>query len=180
MQMQKISSEQYLRNFVREVDYNLYLLHFFVPRHYRLPILALMGLHCELRTIPKKVQDPMLMLIRLQWWRDEIDKIANGEAYADSPILTVMSSCDLIAGSQKLGKDPLVKSQSDSLFHDYLNRVDESMRGNQADIDEAFYTLMTNAIDNDKARQRFIKKLMHHDELEDKKAFRALRLWSGI
>ncbi len=178
--MQINSNEQYLRNYVRNTDYNLYLLHFFAPRPHRLKILALMGLHCELRSIPQKVQDPMMMLIRLQWWRDEIEKMINNEMHVDSPILNTLSSSDLFRGSSQRKKDSPNKSWNDDLFEDYLNRFDQSMRGEKVDIDEAFYTLMTNIIDNEAAKKRFIKKLMHHDDLEDKKPFRATRLWLGI
>jgi len=154
--MQKISSEQYVRNFVRDSDYNLYLLHFFAPRRERAYTLALMALHCELRDIPKKATDPTMMLIRLQWWRDEIDK---GDNHADSPILNELPKLD---------------------YDGYFNRIDQSMRGQDVDIEELFYALLTSVIKNKKQRDKFTKKLMHHDQLDDTQKFRALRLWLGV
>lgn len=155
MQMQKISSEQYLRHYVRGEDYNLYLLHFFVPRESRTAILALMGLHSELTSIPHKATDPTMRLIRLQWWRDEIAK----DSHADSPILNSLPKLD---------------------YEDFINRFDQSLRGEDVDIDETFYALMTSAITSQKQKDKFTKRLMLHDQLEETAIFRAMRLWLGV
>lgn len=152
--MQKISSEHYIRKFVRDTDHNLYLLHFFAPRHTRQDILALMALHCELRLIPQKVQDPTMMLIRLQWWQDEIDK----DDQSTSPIL-----CNL----PKLN------------YKHYFNRVEKSLRGDNIDVDESFYKLMSSVIENKGKQNQFIKKIILHDELNENTKFRAFRLWLG-
>jgi len=154
--MQKISSEQYLRNHVRGEGYNLYLLHFFTPRAHRLAVLSLMALHCELRSIPKKVQDPTMMLIRLQWWRDEIAK----DNPADSPILNTLPKL---------------------YYNDYFNRFEQSLRGEPVDIDEIFYTLISSVILDKQAKEKFSRKLMHHDALTEKNSkLHALRLWLGV
>ena len=153
----------YCRNFVRGNDYNLYLLHFFTPVSCRDHILSLMALHTELHMIPQKVADPMMRIIRLKWWQDEIEKIRAGDPFADSPILDGLSQCDILPS-----------------MDDYFDRFGQSMRGDTTDIDEVFYKIMASVIDNEKSRNRFVKKLMHHDQLEDKQAFRALRLWFGI
>jgi len=96
------------------------------------------------------------MLIRLQWWRDEIVK----DNHADSPILNLLPKLN---------------------YDDYLNRFEQSLRGEQVDIDEAFYALMTSIIKNEKAKNRFSKKLILHDKLQEQESkFHALRLWLGV
>ena len=161
--MQKISSQEYVRNFVREHNYNLYLLHFFAPRTNRRQILALMGLHTELRIIPTKVHDPMMRIIRLKWWEEELEKIKYNQSYAVSPILNELAT---------------IENRHE--FSEYFIRLDKSLRGEDADIDESFYKILYDVIANERAKNRFIKKLMHHDQLKGKNAFRALRLWLGI
>jgi phytoene/squalene synthetase len=157
----------YCRDYVRGENYNLYLLHFFAPCENRFDILALMALHTELHAIPQKVIDPMMRVIRLKWWMDEIDKIQAGKPYADSPVLEALSKT---LTAHKIN------------FDDYFDRFGQSLRGEQSDIDEAFYGLLTSVIHDEKSKSRskFIKKLMHHDRLEDTKLFRALRMWLGV
>ena len=158
--MNKISSIDYCRNFVRKENYNLYLLHFFVSRKYREKIIPLMALHTELLTIPQKASDPTMRLIRLQWWRDEIKKMQGGKTHADSPILDLLS--------QNLD------------YEDYLNRFDSSLRGEDIDIEEALYTLFGNILKNEKEKNKLSKKLFIHDNLPEHTKFRALRLWLGV
>jgi hypothetical protein len=122
-----------------------------------------MTLHTELRSIPQKVQDPMMRLIRLQWWRDEIEKMKNGCPYSESPVLEELFQCQSFLG-----------------FDNYFNRFDQSLRGQESDIDEIFYTLMTSVIQDEKSKNHFVKKLMHHDQLNEHTSFRALRLWLGV
>ena len=145
------------------MDYNLYLLHFFAPRQCRQSILSVMASHCELRAIPKKVQDPTLMMIRLQWWRDEIEKMQSDQPFASSPILE---------GLSKINKT--------LAFEDYLERFETSFRGEDCDIEEALYHIFGQIIDNEKANNRFSKILSHHDTMGETTRFRALRLWLGI
>jgi len=156
--------QDYCRDFVRESNYNLYLLHFFVPYDCRGAVLALMTLHVELCLIPQKVNDPMMRLIRLKWWKDEIEKLRAGGVHADSPVLDVLVNL----------------FDTFPPMDDYFERMEQSIRGENADIDEIFYKNMTWVIADEKSRNRFVKKLMHHDQLENKNAFRALRLWLGI
>jgi len=122
-----------------------------------------MALHTELRSIPQKVHDPMMRLIRLQWWRDEIEKMKNSHPYSESPVLEELSQCSLFLE-----------------FDNYFNRVDQSLRGQASDIDEIFYTLMATIIEDEKSKSRFVKKLMLHDQMDENTSLRALRLWFGI
>lgn len=139
------------------------MLHFFVPRLKRAAVLSVMALHTELHFIPQKAPDATMRLIRLQWWRDEIEKIKNKQNHADSSILDEISST----------------IQNFDGFGEYLNRFDKNIRGEAADIEEALYKIFGDIINNEKHIERFSKKLALHDELEENTAFRPFRLWLG-
>jgi hypothetical protein len=180
--MNKISSHDFCRDFVRNENYNLYLLHFFAPRNKRNAILAIMALHTELRFIPQKVQDVTLRLIRLQWWRDEIQKIYDDQPHANSPILDELANSffGLTKESNQNEQDPLIKSKGDALIKDYLTRFTQSFQGHDADIDESLYALFGHVINDPRANNHFSKKLFLYDNLPDHTIFRAFRLWIGI
>ena len=161
--MNKISSQNYCRDVVREHDYNRYLLHFFVPRHVRRATLAMLALNHEWQSITAKSQDPTLRLIRLQWWRDEIEKIYDETPYASGPVLDEVYACN-----------HLIKKE---LLLDIIHRYQQATQGQQADIEESLYNAITGTIPNDQHIQRFSKVLQKHDTLEPQAPFRALRLW---
>lgn len=162
--MNKISSHVFCRHYVRDNGYGLYLIHFFAPRKKRRALLSIMALHTELRLIPQKVHDPMMRLIRLKWWHDEIGNIKNSRHFSDSPILTEINQN--------------IKNYIE--FDDYLNRFEKSLRGETADIDESLYKIFANIIDDKKQIEIFSNKLMLNDTLDEKTKLRALRLWLGF
>lgn len=57
---------------LRAYDYPAYISGIFAPNDKRQAIWAVFALHTELSRIASLVKEPMLGLIRLQWWRDEI------------------------------------------------------------------------------------------------------------
>ena len=57
---------------LRERDYEHYLALWLVPQADRAFALALFNLEFELRTIPAKVTEPTLGLMRIIWWRDAV------------------------------------------------------------------------------------------------------------
>ncbi len=160
--MNKITSEEFCKKFVRAENYNLYLLHFFAPRAKRRGIITVMALHTELLQIPQKATDPTMRLIRLQWWRDEIDKISTNTPHSDSPILEELKNIKTIS------------------FENYLNVFDDFCRGNAVDLDEPLYDLFGAIIKDKKDINKFSKKLFTHDNLPPQAKFRAIRLWLGI
>jgi hypothetical protein len=52
-----------------------------------LHILTIFLFENELAKIISKIEDPMISLIKLKWWEDEIDKIYDNEEYAKHHIL---------------------------------------------------------------------------------------------
>ena len=78
-------NEELLRQELRGLDGDLYLCHLFAPADKRGALLTLYHLYADIARIPATVSDPMVGAIRLQWWRDLLDAVANGDARG-SPI----------------------------------------------------------------------------------------------
>ena len=166
--MDEKSSNQYCQDLVRNRDYHRYLLSFFVPRPSRPSLLAILALNVELQSIPDKATDPMVALVRLQWWRDEITKIYEGDTAQSSPILP---------GVQRaISRHSIPKGQFEALFHCY----DDIIRGTAKAPDDCLYDLLSDTLPDDKTRNAFSRKLQIHDCLDDDAPFRAIRLWLGV
>lgn len=163
--MKKISSREFCRNYVRDKNYNLYLLHFFMPAGIRDDALSLMALHTELKSIPEKARDPSMMIIRLKWWYDNVQLILNNQPCADSPVLETIAAT--------LGNHQIPKS----MFADYFTRFQNSIGGQASDTDAALYNFLDRLLFDKALKDRFSKLLQYNDQLADDCAFRALRLW---
>ena len=77
--------EELLRQELRGLDGDLYLCHLFAPAEKRGALLTLYHLYADIARIPASVSSPMVGAIRLQWWRDLFDAVANGDG-RDTPI----------------------------------------------------------------------------------------------
>ena len=71
--------EELLRQELRGLDGDLYLSHLFAPAEKRGALLTLYHLYADIARIPASVSDPMVGAIRLQWWRDLLDAVVNGD-----------------------------------------------------------------------------------------------------
>jgi hypothetical protein len=69
-----------LRQELRGLDGDLYLCHLFAPAESRDALLVLYHLYADIARIPSLVSDPMIGAIRLQWFRDLLDAVAEGES----------------------------------------------------------------------------------------------------
>lgn len=69
-----------LRQELRGLDGDLYLCHLFAPAEKRNALLTLYHLYADIARIPQTVSEPMIGAIRLQWWRDLLDGVAEGES----------------------------------------------------------------------------------------------------
>jgi NADH dehydrogenase [ubiquinone] 1 alpha subcomplex assembly factor 6 len=81
----------YLAEELRRADYDLYLLTLFVKADRRPFLWALFLFHTEIARTRDVVSDTTLGLIRLQWWRDEFDKIYSGGDGGQNPILSTLA-----------------------------------------------------------------------------------------
>jgi hypothetical protein len=80
-----------------------YLSALLAPRGKRPQLLALYGLNHVISRVPAQVSEPMLGEIRLQWWRDELERAARGTPERH-PVLQAVSESGLAA---QIGAGPL-------------------------------------------------------------------------
>jgi phytoene synthase len=87
-----------VRTIARDGDLDRYVSALFAPRAAREHLFALYAFNVELARIGEQVSEPQLSEIRLQWWRDALDRASSGEAtghpVADALGLAVRQ-CDL-------------------------------------------------------------------------------------
>ncbi|KAB7739646.1 squalene/phytoene synthase family protein [Parvibaculum sedimenti] len=67
-------------NDVRRLDHDRFLSLQFVPSAKRPALIALYAFNAEIARVPEVVSEPMLGQIRLQWWRDTVEALSDGEA----------------------------------------------------------------------------------------------------
>ena len=78
--MHDAERDETVRRIARSGDPDRALAALFAPREARADLLALCASNVELARIGEQVSEPHLGVIRLQWWRDAIDRAASGEA----------------------------------------------------------------------------------------------------
>lgn len=131
-------------------------------------MIALLALNVELETIPNKTKDPMAGLIRIKWWRDQIDLIYTNAVHSPSPIL------EEIKRVIETHKIPQI------LFHDLCECYETILRGTPTDPDDSIYALCGAILHDKKSKDKFSKKLYLHDTLAENTKFRTFRLWLGV
>ena len=68
----------YVADQVRRFDHDRFLTTLFVPARRREAVLALFAFNLELARARELVREPMMGLMRLQWWRDAVESIYAG------------------------------------------------------------------------------------------------------
>lgn len=68
----------FCRETVRQWDYPRYVCALFAPASLRDGVFALLAFYCEIRRTRQVVSEPMMGMIRLQWWRDSLDALYAG------------------------------------------------------------------------------------------------------
>lgn len=72
-------SQKFCADRVRRLDPDRYLSTLFAPDEFRPSLLALYAFNLEIATIGDNVSETLIGRMRLQWWRDALDKMAAGE-----------------------------------------------------------------------------------------------------
>jgi phytoene synthase len=68
---------------VREADKDRFLATLFAPANRRPALMALYAFNAEVARVRDAIRDPMAGEVRLQWWRDTIERPGGGEARAN-------------------------------------------------------------------------------------------------
>lgn len=82
-------SENHCADMVRRHDYQRYVMVLFAPQTSRAALFALYALHHEIAKIHMIVSEPMVGLIRMQWWRDTV-KTAFTDKPAPHPVIQAL------------------------------------------------------------------------------------------
>ena len=78
--MSIVDSQKYIAQQVRDHDYDRYFATLFCPAECKSPLLALYAFNIEISTIREMVSEPMIGHMRLQWWRDTIGAVYDGQS----------------------------------------------------------------------------------------------------
>src|SRR5215216_1788698 len=73
----------YCEQLVRHTDKDRFLATLFAPANRRGTLFALYGFNGEVARVRDAIHDPMAGEIRLQWWRDALERPGSGEARAN-------------------------------------------------------------------------------------------------
>lgn len=77
----------YCAELLSDYERDNFFISLFAPAQKRDDVLIILSLNHELSKAMSIVKEPMMGKIRLQWWRDEIEKIYEGKAPAPQPVL---------------------------------------------------------------------------------------------
>ncbi len=82
----------YCRNQVRRLDHDRYLTGLFAPAGRRADIFALYAFNLEIAKTAELVSEPMIGRIRLEWWREAIAEIYEGQPRAHEVVAALSPS----------------------------------------------------------------------------------------
>jgi 15-cis-phytoene synthase len=106
---------QYCETYCREQDRDRYLATLFASANLRQHLFALYAFDIEIASIRDRAKDPMPGEIRLQWWRDALSGVAQGDASAHPLALALMETIETC----QLPKEPLLNMCDARIFDLY-------------------------------------------------------------
>jgi len=80
-----------LIKYLRDHDYNGYLLLAFVPKNKRADVAVILAFDYQISAIKSVTSEVMTALIRLAWWRESIEEIYAGKTVREQPVLLAMA-----------------------------------------------------------------------------------------
>ena len=99
---------------VRDHDHDRYLTALFVPAGRREAVFALFAFNVEVARTRETVSEPILGQIRLQWWREALDGIYQGEV-RDHPVVEGLSDAVHRYGLERASFEILLDARADDL-----------------------------------------------------------------
>lgn len=148
-------NDAYLMEQVRAQDPDRYLLSLFVPVKYRAALHALFAFNYEVAKTREVVSETQLGLIRLQWWRERIGEIYDGNAAPEHEVLQGLESAiekhdltqeyfETLIYAREFDLEDVLPSHVDGVIHytDYTNapllRLVCQVMGDDAEADEIY------------------------------------------
>ncbi len=99
---------------VRDNDHDRYLTALFVPAAHREAVFALYAFNTEVARTREAVSEPILGQIRLQWWREAVDGIYDGNV-REHPVVEGLKDAVDRYGLDKAGFMNLLEARADDL-----------------------------------------------------------------
>ena len=98
------------------------LIYIMIPKHLRAAVTSLWHVDAEMASIMRNVQDPHLQLMRLIWWRDQLEALEAGVAAPAHPVLQAVEQA-YIGRSDKEGLSALADIWADFVEEPQLNEA---------------------------------------------------------
>ena len=120
----------FCRALAKTEDEDRYLSALFAPIEKRADVFAVIAFGCELAATPRKVSEPMLGEIRLQWWREAIDEVFAGTP-RKHPVVEALSEAVARRSLARTELEQVVDAHTGALYDD--TPTDLGARGATAD-----------------------------------------------
>jgi phytoene synthase len=102
---------------VREADKDRFFATLFAPANRRPALMALYAFNAEVARVRDAIRDPMAGEVRLQWWRDAIERPGGGEARAN-PVAAALLDTVVRFRLPVADLFDLIEARSFDLYHD--------------------------------------------------------------
>jgi phytoene synthase len=105
-----VESPSYCAEQVRQFDHDRFLTAIFAPAAVREHLFALYAFNIELAKVREVVTEPLIGQMRLQWWRDTLDRLYAGDTVAHEvarPLRAAIQAC----GAARSAFDPLIDAR---------------------------------------------------------------------
>jgi len=112
-----VTSLSYCAEQVRLYDHDRFLTVIFAPAAVREHLFALYAFNIELAKVREVVSEPLIGQMRLQWWRDALDKLQAGQDIAHE-IARPLGEAMRAAGIDRAAFDPLIDARERDLERD--------------------------------------------------------------
>ena len=109
---------------VREYDYESYVTILFMPRKQQPALWVVHAFRVELMRVKSLIREPMMGLIRFQWWRDSIEKLYDNDVLRHE-VLTSLADIIPAHAIAKADLLALIDSYEQDLETDHYHAADE-------------------------------------------------------
>ncbi|XP_053408873.1 NADH dehydrogenase (ubiquinone) complex I, assembly factor 6-like [Mercenaria mercenaria] len=124
----KASPTQYCLDLVKKSDYENYLCTLLYHKDYRTSAIALRALYIELAQVQDVTSDKMRAIMRLQFWKDTIDKMFKGTP-PETPVA--------IAATRAIMKHKLSKIWFTRILEERVRQVNQDMNRTIKDVEDS-------------------------------------------
>jgi phytoene synthase len=105
-----VTALSYCAEQVRQFDHDRFLTAIFAPAAVREHLFALYAFNIELAKVREVVTEPLIGHMRLQWWRDTLDRLYAGETVAHE-VARPLRSAIQAGGIERAAFDPLIDAR---------------------------------------------------------------------